>query len=144
MKNLLILLFLISGFSTFSQVEIKATISKDAVMINEPFILEFEVNQNFDDFKLPEFENFKLISGPNTSMQQNISMVNGEMTKKISVKYSYFVKAIKAGNLTLKAAEVKIGDEYFYSNPLDIIVIDMEYTNPNKHKGKDIKGTEKI
>ena len=66
------------------------------------------------------------------------------MTKKISVKYSYYIKALNPGNHTIQPAEIKIGDDYFYSDTIDIIVIDSEYVDPNKNKGKTIKGTEKI
>ena len=144
MKTVVILFFLALGFPALSQVEFKAKVSKDAVMINEPFVLEYEINKNFEDFKLPEFENFKLISGPNTSMQQSINMINGEMTKTISVKYTYYLKALNPGTFTLKPAEVRIGEEFFYSNTTDLIVIDAVYTDPNQNKGKNIKGTEKI
>jgi hypothetical protein len=82
--------------------------SKDAVLLGEPFILEFELNTNFENFTLPEFEHFKVISGPNTSMQQSINMVNGEMIKKISVKYSYYIKALNPGTHTIPAAEIVV------------------------------------
>ena len=144
MKNILLILFVSLSCVLNAQVEFKVKISKDAVMIGEPFIIEYELNQTFDNFKLPEFENFKLLSGPNTSMQQSINMVNGEMIKKVSVKYSYYIKALNPGKHTMQAAEIKIGEDFFYSDTVDIIVIDSEYIDPNKNKGKDIKGTEKI
>ena len=92
MKHLIISLFIFWGFTVHAQLDFKAEISKDAVMIGEPFMIEYKVNQTFDNFTLPEFENFKLISGPNTSMQQSINIVNGEMTKTISVIYTYYFK----------------------------------------------------
>lgn len=144
MRNVL---FILAGFITLTanaQVEIKAKSSKDAVLIGEPFILEFKVNSTFDHFVLPEFENFKVISGPNTSMQQNINMVNGDMIRKTSVKYTYIIKALNPGTQTISAAEIKIEDKFYYSNTVDIIVIDSEYSDPNKHKGKDIEGTQKL
>lgn len=144
MKYLILSLFIFFGLLVNAQVEFKAEISKDAVMIGEPFMIEYKINKSFDNFTLAEIENFKLISGPNTSMQQSINMINGEMTKTISVNYTYFFKALNPGTHTIQAAEIQIEKEYFYSNTIDVIVIDSEYHDPNQNKGKDIKGTQKL
>ena len=144
MKNILLILFVSFSYILNAQLDFKAEISKDAVMIGEPFMIEYKVNQTFDNFTLPEFENFKLISGPNTSMQQSINMLNGEMTKTISVTYTYYFRALNPGTHTIQPAEIIIEGEYFYSNTIDVIVIDSEYHDPNQHKGKDIKGTQKL
>ena len=144
MKRLITILFALVGLSSYSQIEFKAEISKDAVLIGEPFILTYQINQNFDDFKLPELENFQLISGPSTSMQQSINMFNGKMEKTILVTYTYFLKAVAPGTQTLAPAEIKIKDGYHYSNSLDIIVIDAQFQNPNQDNGKDIKGTSRL
>ena len=144
MKNILLIIFISFSWILNAQIEFKTEISKDAVMINEPFILEYAVNQNFDNFTLPEFENFEIISGPSTSMQQSINMINGEVTKTISVQYTYYIKALNPGTHTIQPAEIEINREYFHSNTIDVIVIDSEYHNPNQHKGKDIDGTQKL
>ena len=144
MKYLIILFAVFSAINSAAQIEFKTAVSKDAVMIGEPFILDYEVNSNFENFKLPEFENFKVISGPNTSMQQSINMVNGEMIRKTTVKYTYYIKALTPGTHSVQPAEIHIDGDIYYSNTIDVIVIDSEYHDPNEHKGKDIKGTEKI
>ncbi|MCD4792515.1 MAG: BatD family protein [Bacteroidales bacterium] len=144
MKHLIVSLFVICGFTIQAQVDFKAEISKDAVMIGEPFAVEYKVNQTFDNFTLPEFENFKLISGPNTSMQQSINTVNGKITKTILVIYTYYFKAVNPGTHTIQPAEIIIDGKNIYSNTIDVIVIDSEYHDPNQHKGKDIKGTQKL
>ena len=76
MKIYILILSIGLSSSLNAQVEFKVQISKDAVMIGEPFIIEYEINQKFDDFKLPEIDNFKLISGPTTYRQQVMKMVN--------------------------------------------------------------------
>lgn len=139
-----IVLFVSASFSLNAQIEFKANISKDAVIIGEPFKLEYKMNQNFDNFTLPESENFVILSGPSTSMQQSVSFTNGEMVKTVSVKYTYFVKAINSGIQTIQPAEIEIAGEIYYSNSIDIIVIEGNYQNPNEDKGKDIKGTSRL
>ena len=117
MKNILFsFMFFCAVFSSYAQVEFKASISKDAVMKGEPFKLEYKMNQNFDNFTLPEFEHFVVISGPSTSMQQSVNITNGEMVKTVSVTYTYFVKAITSGTMTIQPAEIEIVGEVYYSN----------------------------
>lgn len=148
MKNLILILAVIisASFSLKAQIEFKASISKDAVMTGEPFKLEYKMNKKFDKFTLPEFENFEVLSGPSTSMQQSINFTNGKMEKTVSVTYTYFLKAKDdiSGTQTIEPAEIKIGDEFFYSNSTDIIVIEGKYNNPKEDKGKDIDGTSRL
>lgn len=144
MKNILFILIVSASFSLNAQVEFKASISKDAVLTGEPFRLEYKINQNFDNFTLPEFEHFEILSGPSTSMQQSVNITNGEMVKTVSVTYTYFIKAVTSGTQTIQPAEIEIADEFFYSNPVDVIVIEGNYQNPNENKGKDIKGTSRL
>lgn len=145
MKNILFsFIFFCAVLSSYAQVEFKASISKDAVMKGEPFKLEYKMNQNFDSFALPEFEHFVVISGPSTSMQQSVNITNGEMVKTVSVTYTYFVKAITSGTMTIQPAEIKIVGEVYYSNSVDVIIIEGNYINPKDDKGKDIEGTSRL
>jgi hypothetical protein len=148
MKNLILVLAVIisASFSLTAQVEFKASISKDAVMTGEPFKLEYKINKNFDKFTLPEFEDFEVISGPSTSMQQSINFTNGHMEKIVSVTYTYYLRAKNdvSGTQSIEPAEVKIKEEFYYSNPVNIIVIEGKYKNPNEDKGKDIEGTSRL
>ncbi len=144
MKNIVLIFLLSINFILNAQVEFKTEISKDAVMINEPFKVEYKVNKNFDDFNLTENENFKVISGPSTSFQQSINMTNGKMEKTVSVSYIYFLKAKKSGKQNVPTAEIKIKGKYYYSDAKEIIVIDSEYHNPKENEIKDIEGTSKL
>ena len=144
MKYILFIIIIGASFSSFSQVEFKASVSKDAVMTGEPFKLEYKINQNFENFTLPEFEHFEILSGPSTSMQQSVNITNGEMVKTVSVTYTYFVKAITSGTQTIQPAEIEIEGEFFYSNSVEVLVIEGNYQNPKEDKGKDIKGTSRL
>ena len=143
-KIIVIVSFVLTSFSGNAQVEFKTEISKDAVMIGEPFKVEYKINKNFDDFNLTDDENFEIISGPMTSFQQSINMTGGKIEKNISVTYTYFLKAKTPGKQKVPTAEVKIHGKYYYSDAADIIVIDAEYHDPNEHKMKDIEGTSKL
>ncbi len=145
MKKTSLLIFIVSlGFLTNAQVEFTSETSKDAVMINEPFKVEYKINKNFDDFNLTDNENFEIISGPSTSFQQSINMTNGKMVKTTSVTYTYFIKAKTPGKQQIPTAEVKIKGKYYYSDAKEVIVIDAEYHDPKKNEIKDIEGTSKL
>jgi len=144
MRNLIAILMVITSFSLKAQVEVKTEISKDAVMINEPFKIKFTVNQNFQDFNLTKDENFEIVSGPSTSFQQSISITNGKAEKNTTVTYTYILKAKVAGKQNLPVAEIKINRKYYYSELKDIIVIDAVYHNPKETEMKDIEGTSKL
>ncbi len=137
-------IILFTVFSLNAQVEIKTEISKDAVMTGEPFKAEYKINSNFQNFNLIETDDFEIISGPSTSFQQSINMTNGKIEKKVSVTYTYFLKAKTPGKINIPTAEIKIRNKYYYSDPKEIIVIDAEYHDPNEHKIKDIEGTSKL
>jgi len=139
-----IIILTIMSFAVNSQTEFKTEVSKDAVMKGEPFIITYKLNQNFDNFTLSENKSFEIISGPATSMQQSINMTNGKIEKSVSISYTYYLKAVEAGNYSLPVAEVKINGEYYYSESKEIIVIDADYRNPNEDNGEDIEGTSRL
>jgi hypothetical protein len=144
MKQLFILLFITASLFTNAQTEFKASVSKDAVMVGEPFILEYQMNKIFDNFKLADLQNFEVVSGPSTSMQQSINIINGEMVKTVSITYSYILKAKVQGTLAIPAAEIEIQGKSFYTDTIKIIVIEGNYQNPNEDHGKDINGTSRL
>ncbi len=145
MKKIVAIFIFVSAVSLLNaQVEIITDISKDAVMIGEPFKVEYKMNKSFDDFNLVADDNFEIVSGPSTSFQQSINMTNGKMEKTTSVTYTYFFKAKKAGKQSVPTAEIKMKRNFYYSVAKDIIVIDAEYHDPNEHKIKDIEGTSKL
>lgn len=144
MKHLIVLLAVSVSLSANAQIEVKTEVSKDAVMINEPFKIEFTVNQNFQDFNLTKDENFEIVSGPSTSFQQSISITNGKAEKNTTITYTYLLKAKNPGKQNLPVAEIKIHGKYYYSDQKDIIVIDAVYHNPKETETKDIEGTSKL
>ncbi|MGB0777647.1 MAG: BatD family protein [Flavobacteriaceae bacterium] len=109
---------------------LSATASKTKVAKNGRFRVEFTINkQGADHFKAPDFENFRVISGPMTSIKQ--SWVNGKSSYKQS--YIYTLSPSKFGDLTIAPASIEYKGETFKSEPLKIQVVDEEDLpkNPN-------------
>jgi hypothetical protein len=86
--GLIVLLSLIGLQDTYAQdqPELKATTSKSKVAKNGRLRLEFTVNrQGADHFKAPNFTNFRVISGPVTSIKQLGSMAKVPIDKVIYI-----------------------------------------------------------
>ena len=122
--QLVALLFLM-GLPLHAQdgVKLTASASKTKVALNGRIRVEFTINkQGGDDFKAPNFTNFRVISGPMSSI--NSSWINGKMSYKMS--YIYTISPTKMGDLTLGAAQIEYDDQVLKSNRLKIQVVDEE------------------
>ncbi len=102
------------------QPELRATVSKSKVAKNGRLRVEFTVNrQGADHFKAPNFTNFRVISGPMSSIKQ--SWINGKSTYRQS--YIYTVSPQKFGELSLGAAEIEFEGKILKSNRVKIQVV---------------------
>jgi hypothetical protein len=124
LKIALMLFFLISIVNVYSQstkISFTASVSKSEVLFGNVIKLEFELKNVKGEFEAPTFENFEIVSGPNTSSSMYI--VNGESssTKKIT----YYLKPKKEGKLNIEPAYL-VNEENKDSNmetkPINIVV----------------------
>lgn len=126
-KVLFVCAFLACYLTVVSQdkeVNFSVKVSTDSVLLGNyievKFILE---NANISDFSPPEFEGFKLVSGPNQS--SNFSMVNGKVTQ--STAYTYYLEPDDIGNYFIQPASVDTGERILETMPVEIMV----YPNPD-------------
>ena len=76
MKKLALIIILLAFTPIFAQVEFVAKVSKSTVGLNERFRIEFQMNEDGDNFIPPGFENFRVLSGPMQQVSQ--SWINGK------------------------------------------------------------------
>ncbi|MDN3491379.1 BatD family protein [Winogradskyella bathintestinalis] len=113
------ILFLILATSIASaQVKFEAKVSKKKLGVNERLRIDFEMNQDGDNFVPPSFADFDVVGGPNTSVS-NYSR-NGK--RSYNKTYSYFLAPKKRGNFTIKQATIEIDDETYKTFPISINV----------------------
>lgn len=111
-------LLLLSFNSAFAQ-RFTATADANQVPQNYSFDVTYEIsNAEVGKFSPPTFENFEAF-GP--SQSQNVSIVNGKMSKSIS--YTYTLKPKKQGDFTIGAATAIINGTQTASNTISIKVI---------------------
>ena len=114
--------YLILSFLLFAsglmqaQVRFEAKVSREKLGINERLRVDFEMNEDGDNFKPPSFDNFTVVGGPNQKVSQ--SFVNGKMA--YSKTYSFYLQPKKRGNLSIGQAEIVIDDKTYKTSPLQV------------------------
>ena len=103
----------------FAQIEFTTAVSKNKLGVNQRFKIQFSVNkQGADNFKPPSFENFKVVAGPSSSVNQ--SWINGKTS--YSQSYIYIVEPKKVGEFIIGAAKIEYKRKIVSSNPVKITV----------------------
>ncbi|MFC4722691.1 BatD family protein [Geojedonia litorea] len=113
----IVLLFLASSLVT-AQVKFEAKVSKNKLGINERLRVDFEMNQDGDNFVPPDFENFTVVGGPNTSVSH--SWLNG--VRAYSKIYSYFLAPKQRGKIQIKQATIEIEGEIYKTQVVTVEV----------------------
>ena len=80
MKKLLILFLIFVKFS--SSQELKVSVDKNPAIVGEQILIQYTINQKGDNFKSPNFNGLRILSGPNPSTQSSYSFVNGKVKVK--------------------------------------------------------------
>lgn len=118
-KVLYILLITLTGCFTLhaQDVEFTAQVSKKTFGINERVRVDFQMNQDGDNFTPPDFEGFTAV-GPSQSTSQRY--VNGKSS--FSRTFTYFITPTKRGNLTIGQAEITIKGNVYKTPPVKVVV----------------------
>jgi len=123
MKQLIVILasFLLSTCLLAQQeVKFKAVVGGDKVSLYETIDIRFQIEgAKFNEFKLPDFEGFEIVGGPNQST--SIQYVNGKMSQQAA--YSYKLRAIKEGTLVISPATVIVDGNILETEQLEIEVV---------------------
>jgi len=101
-----------------AQITFEAKVSKKRLGLNERLRVDFEMNENGDNFNPPSFTNFQVVSGPQQSVSR--SWING--VRSFSKTYTYFLTPLTKGKVTLGQAEITIEGEVYKTLPVEIEV----------------------
>lgn len=115
--------FIISLFTltiVAQEAELSVKVSKNKLGINQRLRVEYKINkQGGDNFKSPNFINFKVVGGPSQSVSQ--SWINGVV--KFSQSYTYIIQPKKTGEFNLPSASIEIDGKTLSSKTTKIIVL---------------------
>ena len=121
LKFYIVTILLFTSQVFFAQIELKTTVSKNKLGVNQRFRIVFTVNkQGADNFKAPPFTNFKVVGGPSSSVNQ--SWINGKASYAQS--YIYILEPKKEGEFLIAPAEIEYNDQIVKSNAIKITVVD--------------------
>ena len=123
MKKILLSIILFFGLFITNAQTLTVTTDKNPALVGEQILIKFTVNAKAKDFKSPNFQGLRILSGPNSSSSSSYSFVNGESKSEITTTYSYYVSASKEGNYTISSASVNANKKTISSNPLNIKVV---------------------
>ena len=96
--------------------------AKSNVQVGEQFRAVYNVNQQVDGFTGPNFEGFRVLSGPNQSTNQSYQFINGKVSQSYQVTFTYYLQATKEGEFKIEPAKVVTDGKTYESNALQINV----------------------
>ena len=101
-----------------AQVKFQAKASKKTLGVNERLRVDFEMNQDGDNFNPPKFRGFTVVGGPNQSVSN--SWINGK--RSYAKTYSYFLEPQKRGKFVINQATIVISGKTYKTTPIRITV----------------------
>ena len=113
-----ILFLLLTCTAVQAQVTFDTKLSKKRLGMNERLRVDFEMNQDGDNFRPPSFEGFRVVGGPNQAISN--SWINGK--RSYSKTYSYFLSPQSQGNFTIGQATIEIDDQTYKTTPVAVTV----------------------
>ena len=108
----------VNGTKTEQEVKFVAKVSKSKLGINERLRVDFEMNQDGDNFNPPDFKGFRVVGGPNQSVKN--SYINGK--RFYSKTYSYFLAPQSKGSFTIGQANIEINGSTYKTVPIKVQV----------------------
>lgn len=118
-QHIFVAIFFLLAGSMFAQVKFEAKVSKEKLGVNERLRVDFEMNQDGDNFQPPSFNGFRVVAGPNQSVSN--MWINGKRT--YSKTYSYFLSPTAKGTFTIGQASIEIDDKIYKTIPIDVEVV---------------------
>lgn len=137
--SIVILFFVMSIGVAQAQVLFVAKASKKTLGINERLRIDFEMNEDGDNFVPPSFNGFNVVGGPNQSVSN--SWINGKRT--YSKTYSYFLAPKSQGTFTINQATIEIDDQVYKTTPLKILITEA-VTKPKDGNNADYVASENV
>ncbi|MFP4470582.1 MAG: BatD family protein [Bacteroidales bacterium] len=115
------ILVLFPVLSIAQEVQFTAT-GKTVVRVGERFQVQYNINAEGTNFRGPDFTDFQVLTGPNTSTSSSVQIINGQVSRETSYVFTYILQATKEGTFTIPAATIQYDGRKLSSNPLTVKV----------------------
>lgn len=127
---ILLSLFALSSFG--AKVQFTAKTSHQVVEVGQRFQITFTVNSRGGNFTPPDFNDFRLLGGPNQS--QSMQYINGQVSHSTSL--SYILAATEEGTFTIGAASITVDGESYETDPIEIKVVEASDNSANAQRNR--------
>ena len=114
-KVLITVIVLLSSLYSFAQ-KVTVQVSANKVQVGSPFQIVFTANAQPSTYTPPNFKDFDVFSGPNTS--QSMQYVNGAMSQSFSI--SFLIAAKKEGKFQIGSMVFTFNGQNVGSSPVNI------------------------
>jgi hypothetical protein len=102
-------------------------VDKDTLYQDEVIKVEFLLDNLSGNFIAPDFNGFRMVSGPNTS--SSFSMINGVVTQKKA--YSYVLMPEATGDQQIGGAIVSTDEDKLITDPVSVYVLSTDKLSPS-------------
>ncbi|WP_010181965.1 BatD family protein [Aquimarina agarilytica] len=132
LKKLLTGILLLLSSVLMAQVNFVAKVNKKKLGMNERLKVVFEMNADGDNFLQPNFNGFRVSSGPSQSVSR--SWINGKSSYKKT--FTYFLTPTKVGTFKIGQASIQVKGERYKTLPIAIQVTSA-VENPSEGENPD-------
>ena len=123
MKKIILVVIAVGVFTALrSQKDALFTveISTDSLLLGNYVEVIFKLeNAKGESFTAPNFDEFKVVSGP--SISSKYSVLNGDVSQSMS--YSYQIKPDEVGNYYISPASIDVEGTVLETNPIEFLVV---------------------
>ena len=113
------LIILLTSASYADVVKFTAT-AKTTVRVGEQFQLQYKINAEGSGFRGPGISDFQILTGPNTSTNSSVQIINNKVTRQTSYVFNYILRARQEGTFTIPPATINYQGKQYTSNSLTI------------------------
>ena len=120
-KLFFLFIFIFSGHLLCQTLDVIC--NKNTFEVGEDIIIKYTVNKKAENFTSPNFGGLVILSGPNPSTSQSVSIINGVTSIKSSTTYSFYLRANKTGEYKISAASIIVDNKKIKSKELNLSIV---------------------
>mgnify|MGYP006276347085 FL=1 len=123
MKKILFITILIFSMLSLAAQDVSFEAdTKSPVKEGERFRIKFSLNAEGENFIPPDFEGFRVLSGPSRSSRSSMQIINGKVTRSVSYEYYYTLQATEKGKYTIQSATISVDGKRYQTEPIQVVV----------------------
>jgi len=133
LKKIILILFVFISTLSFAQ-KLSVSADKNPAIVGEQVLIQYSIDTQGSNFKSPNFNELRVLSGPNPSTQSSYSFVNGKSQSSTKTTYSYYLKATKEGTFNISPATIKVDGKTIKSKSYQLKIVKGSEKNKAQQK----------